>query len=102
MGKQSLEDYIYRNSYETGVLVVLLILSYLAYRRRKESVWIFFVVAAAARLVPTIGNLWTYPTAIFWGLWAMYHGAPLIAVAGLVLSLRRKEPDQPTAAMAFR
>jgi hypothetical protein len=100
MGEQSLEDYIYRNSYEAGVLVVILILSYLAYRKRKESVWIFFVVAATARLVPTIGNLWTYPMAIFWGLWAMYHGAPLIAAAGLVVSLRRKEPSQPTTTMA--
>ncbi len=84
MGQQSLSDYIWRNAYEVAALAVLLVLAYILQRRTKERMWLFVVVAAAMRLLATAANLSPYPTAIFPMLWVMYHGAPVVAVAGLI------------------
>jgi hypothetical protein len=101
MGEQSIQDYIQRNTFESVVLLLALVLAMLAYRKRKDPMLLLFAIAAGCRLLPTAANLVPYPAFIFGPLWAMYHGAPIVALVGLALSLdTKKQPNQalePTA-----
>ena len=95
MGKQSVQDFVYRNSYEAAVLAIVLVLAYILYRNRGERAWLLVGVAAAMRLLPTIGNLWTYPMAILPALWVLYHGSLLIAIWALVDAIVKRPNQAP-------
>jgi hypothetical protein len=54
MGKQTIEDYVWRNAYEAAVLAIVLVLAYILFRNRRERAWLLIAIASAMRLLPTI------------------------------------------------
>jgi hypothetical protein len=99
MGKQTIEDYVWRNAYEATVLAIVLVLAYILFRNRRERAWLLIAIASAMRLLPTIANLAPYPTAIFPVLWSMYHGSLLVLIWALLDAVvkRPNQPAEPTS-----